>query len=565
MNKVKTKSVFWVIGFALLLFFATSLSILFKRLPSEYAPLYSFAYVMSIGIHIALFSAWTVSIYNRIMQSRVRTYLMFIGVNILLWVGIRAVKWGALGKMILGDRIAWYMFYIPMIMIPLLFFFTALCVGEDENYRPNKKWNLLFIPAVLLIVLVLTNDFHLLVFDGFNLNIHMYERAYDHRIGYFVVAIFLLGLILLSTTMIVKKFHYSVRTRRASRLPMLVVGCVILYTALLVSGPIYGVEYYFMDVTIFLCVACVAFWEACIRTGLVHSNNRHKEFFEMATTKAQILTHTGKVVYTAKNVLPLTHQNFKKLKKHKSADYDENTLLHISPIKGGYVSWLSDVSGIKNAIVELEKFNEGLYEEINILTLENEQKKEKIRIKKLSELQSVLLTETLPHSEKIKNTVMANENTTLEGMKQLLFEASMVSTYLKRKINLILTAQTENHISTDELRRAFMESFQLLDFLGRNCGIHIADDYELDLGITLLCYDFYHAVIEKVDYNFESIFLSYNQREKGIVFSLEIEGDAKIQPSDFEDFEREKISQLGAMLNFAVHEDSYYLSISIPK
>ncbi len=565
MDKSKTKQAIEIALFAFLLLLATSLSRLHKWMPSDLALFYSFAYVLSIGIHISLFFAWTVSIYNRIMQSRVRTYLMLIGANIILWIGIRGVKWGPFGKIAFGDRMAWYMFYIPMIMIPLLFFFTALCVGQDEHYRPNKKWNLLFIPAILLIALVLTNDFHLLVFGGINLDIHMYERPYDHKIGYYVVAIFLVALILLSTTLITKKFRYSVSARRASRLPMLVVGCVILYTVLLVIGPVYGVEYYFMDVTIFSCTSAVAFWEACIRTGLVHSNGRHKEFFEMATTNAQVLTASGEVAYTAENAPKLTRVDFERLKESKVVHYDKNTLLHISPIKGGYVSWSSDVSGIKSVIGELEGLNEKLHERVEHLSLENTQKKENTREKKLSELQGILRTEALPYSEKIKNAMTLSEEASPSEIKQLLFATSIISTYLKRKVNLILIEQTEKCISADEMHRAFSEVFEGLRLEGRMCELNIAEKFDLNLATAMLCFDLFMAVIEHVTYDFNLAYLSFRQKGERVIFAIQVSGDREFDISAFENFEEQKLSTLNGKLAAHAEEESYHISLSIPK
>ncbi len=565
MNKIKTKSMIQVVIFVFLIFLATNLGIIHKILPDNYSFVYSLDYVLSVGTFISVFSAWTISVYNRIMQSRVRTYLMLIGVNIIFWISIRSIKWGPFGKMVLGDRLAWYMYYIPMIMIPLLFFFAALCVGEDENYKPNKKWNLLFIPAVLLILLVLTNDLHFIVFSDFDLNAHMYGMDYEHRIGYYIIAIFLSSLIVLSTALIIKKFRYSATTRKASRLPLLVVGGIIVYTVLYVLKPNYGIGYYFMDVTMFSCTAAVAFWEACIRTGLVHSNNLHKEFFEMGTSNAQILNLKGEVVYTAESALPISNEKFKTLIEHNITEYDENTLLHILPIKGGYVSWSSDISKIKNAISELEKVNESLYKEINLLNLQNENKKEGTRAKKLNELQNVLLTETLPYSEKIKNTVIDNEKATLKEMKQLLFETSVISAYIKRKVNLILTDQTEKCISTDEMHRAFLEIFEILKFYERKCTINIINNFDMSLNVAILCYDLFQKVLEKSLYKFNILYITFDENKKETLFTITIESDKEINFDDLMFFEMKKLNSLKGKLKLVREFDSYYFSLTIPK
>ncbi len=565
MSRTKTKAIVTVIGFILLLLLAEFLCLL-----HIYSPVYSsfinaVGFVLSIGIYVGLFIVWTISIYQRIMQNHVRTYLVIMGLSLILWVSIRAVKWRALEMAIFGDRFAWYLYYIPMILIPLMGFFTALCVGESEGYRPDKRWNLLYIPAVFFILLVLTNDVHKLVFVGLDTSQRMYGQEYNYGIGYSLVMAFVYGLIAISFFIITKKFTASALIRKLSLAPLFTLAILLLYNLIFTFFRTTGREFNFIDMTIFSCSMTIAFIETCIHTGMIHSNSRHKDFFEMSSASLQILGADGEVIYTSESAVPITREDFKKLQTDKTTEHNGGVLLHMSPINGGYVAWSSDVSLIKSMITELEAINKRLFKEVDLLLLENEQKEEAARLKERRELQDVMLMTVLPYSERVKAEIMSSgDDATLEEMKRLLFETSMVSTYLKRKVNLVLTAHTESYISSDEMRRAFVESFLLLEFFGRSCGIHIADDYQLNLDTTLLCYDLYQAVIEKVDYNFESIFLSYNEREAGLVFSIEISGNAKIQPSDFECF-TEKMTPLEAMLNFASEEDGDYLSIMIPK
>ncbi len=564
LNKRSLKNTSQAVIFVLLLFVANTLGQLHYRFPEGNAALFYITYMMSIGIYIGLFTSWTISIYNRIMQSHVRTFLMLIGANIILWVSIRSVKWGAFIQLTLGDRIAWYMFYIPMIMIPVCFLFTALCVGEDENYRLNKKWYLILIPAFSLMLLVLTNDFHMLVFSGIDLNIHMYGRDYTHNIGYFIVVIFLVALVLLSSVLIIKKFRHSATTRRASRLPLLVLAGVILYTTAYVAKPVYGIGYYFMDMTIFLCAASIAFWEACIRTGLIHSNSHYSDFFAMSTTRSQILNPQGEVVYISENALPMPKEHFDELKASKSTSFNSTTISHMAKIHGGYVAWNSDVSQLRKMIRELKSLGDKLYEEVDLLTLENEQKSESARLEKLKDLHSVLLTEALPYSERIKSEIITNGEAPLDTMKKVLFETGMTSTYIKRKVNLILTAQTEKCISTDEMHRAFLESFQLLRIYDRTCQINITDDYDMDLGVAMLCHDLYQKILERVGYEFDTIYINFRLKENSIVFSVEIAGDIAINTAEFEDFEAIKLSAIGGKLKATQEDESYYFSLIIP-
>ncbi len=521
------------------------------------------AYCLSIGIYIGIFAYWIISIYNRIMERHVRTYLMLIGANIIFWITIRAIKWSAFRYAILEDRILWYMYYIPMLLLPMLFLFTTLSVGKDEDYRPNKKWSLLWIPTVSLLVMVLTNDVHGFVLQ-IDKTVHAYGRDYSHGTGYYMVLVYILGLIIFSLGMIIRKFSISAQARKASRLPVAVILCVIIYNVAYIIKPNYGIGFY-LDLTVFTCVMVIAFLEACIHTGLIQSNMGYGEFFIMADIRAQILDEGGDVVYISENALPLTRENFELLKGKKTLPLNRNTIMNMEAIHGGYVSWNSDVSQIHDMIKQLKILNEKLHKEVDILTLENEQKSENTRLKKLNDLHNIMVQEVLPFGEKIKSEIQAKSEAGVEEINRLLFETCMTSTYIKRKVNLILTEQTEKCISTDEMHRAFLESFQLLRIYGRFCQINITEDYDMSLDVAMLCHDLYQNIIEKMNYEFDIIYINYNQRETNLVFSIELATEMKINLREFEEFECEKLLSLNGRMKNHLEDEGYYFSLVIPK
>ena len=64
-----------------------------------------------------------------------------------------------------GMRWLWYMYYVAMIMIPMLALLAAMTMGKNDEYRlPGWLWGLVAI-SVGLVVFVLSNDFHQLVFS----------------------------------------------------------------------------------------------------------------------------------------------------------------------------------------------------------------------------------------------------------------------------------------------------------------------------------------------------------------------------------------------------------------
>lgn len=151
------------------------------------------------GIYIGMIAAWGVSLHRRILQNQTRRYLGAIAGVMVLWLTLRTVKYSI--HNIDVERYLWYFYYLPMLLIPAFSIAAAMSLGKPEDYRLPRWLGILYIPALVLLALVLTNDAHQLVFrfpEGM-----MSDREYSYGIGYYVVvgwegicSVLALGLIL---------------------------------------------------------------------------------------------------------------------------------------------------------------------------------------------------------------------------------------------------------------------------------------------------------------------------------------------------------------------------------
>ncbi len=82
----------------------------------------------------------------------------------LFWFLIRTIKFIYTEKDSALERWLWYAYYIPMTLIPLMSLFVALSLGKLEDYRLPEWTKFIYIPAIILIGFVLTNDLHQMVF-----------------------------------------------------------------------------------------------------------------------------------------------------------------------------------------------------------------------------------------------------------------------------------------------------------------------------------------------------------------------------------------------------------------
>lgn len=107
--------------------------------------------------------------------------------------------------------------------------------GKRENYRLPRWTNILYLPAAFLLLLVLTNDFHQLVFAFPADAAAWLDTDHTYGAGYFaVMGWIVLGMGAAILTMLLK--CRIPRSRVILGLPFVPVGLAALYTALYVAG-----------------------------------------------------------------------------------------------------------------------------------------------------------------------------------------------------------------------------------------------------------------------------------------------------------------------------------------
>ena len=116
-------------------------------------------------IYIALYIGWGISVSKRIIQVQVRLYLILSSCSMVFWFVIRSTNYFFTGDAAI-KRYLWYWYYLPMLFIPLFSLFVALSLGKPANAKLSKTTLLLlYIPTVLCLLSVVTNDFHQLIFS----------------------------------------------------------------------------------------------------------------------------------------------------------------------------------------------------------------------------------------------------------------------------------------------------------------------------------------------------------------------------------------------------------------
>ena len=479
-----------------------------------------FSYLRSF-IYIGMFAAWGLSVRQRIVQKQVRRYLTGVSLLLILWFTLRSAKYFIFWQPNV-TRYLWYLYYLPMLFVPTLALLIAMSLGKPDEYKLPKSVWLLFAVSGALLILVLTNDLHQLVFS-FSKNADIWsDESYGYGVCYFAV----IGwqVLCAAAALVVMLFKCRLKNRKPRFLPVIPLIVSLNYLVLNYIGIPWQKEL-FGDVTAFQSLMYMLCFEACIACGYIHSNSRYADLFASSVgTSAQITDMSFNVQYAAMDTKPISRE------KMMHAIQSPVTLadglnLHTMPIGGGYAVWTEDVSALLEARENFEGLAEELAERNEILRYEYKREARRRRVEEQNRLYDLLRCTTQAQINRISTLTKEYQKinkTEPTRAKTLLAEIAVLCSYIKRRKHLTLLADRDCSVAIAELVGAFTESLQALKLL------NVRTTFFADSRLSVLpgksaaeIFDFYEQVIESDLENISSIQVSLADVE-GLRLSVNI-------------------------------------------
>lgn len=487
-------------------------------------------------IYIGLYMAWGVSVRKRVVQAQVRSYLTAVSVLTFFWFVVRSMKY----YFVLDTgmiRYLWYLYYLPMLFIPLLAVYVSMSLGKPESFQLPKWSLLLYIPTMFCLLLVLTNDFHQLVFT-FPTGEVWSDKNSGYAPGYYIVIGWEIICALTAFIMMVIKCRISPRKKY---LPIIILGTSIVYAFIYSSG-VRWMQIIGGDITAVQCLMFTAIFESCIQCGLIQTNTGYEALFEAGTFRAQITDTNYNIRYTSANS-PKLSENVMRSAESGAVSLDKNTVLKSNPIEGGHVLWLEDISDIAALLKELEENKETIAES-NLLEQENYRTKLKINTLQEKNRLYDLLQDQTAHQIDLLDSLFAryNTETNYEKRRSLLAKIAVIGAYIKRRGNLMFIGEKSATTDTAELSLCLEESFANLELMGVECAIDIPSNKKIDTTDAIRVYDFFESVTEAAIDDMRSVWLKARSLKDSVVFHLEVECESLLadfselaESSHFED------------------------------
>ncbi len=416
------------------------------------------------ALYLLLFSLWGYSIDRRIIQTQALHCLRLTAALMLVWLILRTLKYEFVTDLTVA-RYIWYLYYLPMLFIPLLGVYIALSLGKPQEIRLNGRTGCLAIVPAVLFLSVITNDLHQQVF-AFSGGVPggQGSSSFSHRPLYYACLGWMIACMVFSLVRLLNKSRIPGSGKR--KLAPFVTGCItVLYGFLYLSG-LPAVRWWFGDMNVMFCLLFAAIYESCIHCRMIQSNTGYVELFEATTLAACIADGSGNIV----------------LRSHAACDDiacpEEGTQvfrpdgirISSAPISGGYAVWQDNVRPLTELRARLSenkakiKNNKEKLQEAYLIQKKLNELTEKNRI--YDELETKYGKQIARIGQLLKQCEGAEPAETQSLLKRIL----LLGTYIKRSANLYFLSQEYELLPQQELRLTVDEAVRVITVCGTECS-----------------------------------------------------------------------------------------------
>lgn len=428
-----------------------------------------------------IFTFWTIRFYYKLYDKKIRCYILFIGFLIIFWMLIRIIK--GLIDFPLGERLCWYLYYLPLIFIPTLYYVCSSSLLGKMN--KNKKFIYSF--SGILLLLVLTNDFHELVFK-FDYDKFFYDD-YTHYIGYYLICFWIFYLFSKS---LVDLALYRMKYKKDMKgfLPFGVILIGLSYTICYVLNVPY-IRSINMSV-VNSCLICIGI-ELAFYLNLIPNNSKYIDKFLKSNLDMAIVSNDVKTIYTTKvfKIIPqyiLDDILDSRVKESYSSD---NIIYDIRKNKDSYVILKNDISEIKSIEKEIKDQRKELIKQQESIKSQEKAKKELCELKYRKEvIDKVELGLSLKRNE--AKEILSKRNVSKSDLEKV----QRIIIFSKKKSMLMISEINGDSYNEDAISLLINELFNSMVSSGVKGFAKIKDRIVIKGNAMSLLYDIVYELIE---------------------------------------------------------------------
>lgn len=432
---------------------------------------------------------WSVSVQKRITDTHTRNLLLRCAGIIIAAYLFQTCRYLLMSGLLTANRYLLYCDYVFIAFLATSFVEIGLRLLNPDISRRSLR--LIYIPAIVMSLLFLTNDLHMLMIY-FPEGLEHAKTVFSYRAGFYLFYVWV-GISYVYFFYLLFKYCRVASVKKLMWICFIppVLGGILLVLHVFSLPKLNGHLLWNIEDYIFL--AHIGLAHFCIELGLIPSNTDYNRLFRLAKNRAVITNRENKVLYSSSDDLSIPVST-------------EDCIVDSGEIHGGRIIWTVDVSSINKLNRQLQEATEEINLRNDYLRHQNELKEEKSLLDARNSLYDRISTIVRPQLDKINlltdslaasgNGNPENPNIISDDTKLTLAHIAVLNAYIKRRSNMELLSEDAGTLSLKELFTALSESCEYLKLSGATAIVSPVSDKTLKAVTVITAYDFFEAVIE---------------------------------------------------------------------
>lgn len=509
-------------------------------------------HTMVLVLYTVVIFLWMHNMINRVLRHSVVTRFRLIGILLICYLTVRTVKYEIFINNEDAVRIIRNFYFVFPLILTQLVFLTSLHVGKSERENISKYWNLLWIPTCVSALLILTNDYHELVFsvDPNARGLNMYGPVF-----YFVIIY--IGILALCTLVFTMMPSFKNRHLASVNLPIFILFIWGFYTFLFMIGwePFEYIKIIFKSAE-FNILMVLLFIESLVFMRLLPSNRGYESFLQLSSLNIGIVDSNKEMIFRPKKYSDIDLALVDKAILNPIF-IDEDTLLESANITGGTSFWFVDFTDFNNLKRKLLSMSEDMLNENELLKANNALEKSMVKVEEAREIREHIHMKLKPQFDQLKYILM-NIPEYEDSFEVKLKHACFLDVYIKRYSNLFLITKNKKILELAELRLAFSESLDYLKLSDVNTSLDWDLKGRFDAKYCLDLYEIFQYALEFYMPGIDILQVSLYRKDRIPTLSIKITG---VEPKSFLSNYKDTYADRGVLIDEDLTEDEINLCI----
>ena len=427
-------------------------------------------------LFLAISVLWSTFLYIRTFDKTLKKYIISLGILLAFWMIVRITKEYTYG---IYTFYFWYLYYIPLLLIPSIYYNCSNYIlnNKNKNFRIS-----IIVVSVILFLAVITNNIHNFVFRTTN-----DPDDYTHNIGYFIIVIWILGLIIIAIKNLIRLNKEKKHKNIIAISTVILLGT--LYTYFYVKNvPI--VRHTNMSVIIgtLFCIGM----ELLFDFKLIPNNYKYKKIFKNSHLPLEIISNDGRLRLKTNYNIEIENNIITDIKEENCENIykTKNKIQNVKKIYGGYAVEEKNLSEIHKLEKKLKATNQQLLRQEKILQKQKKIKSEIYETKVKNEIVE-LLDDTIEQKKELI-TKKLNEMNTVDFKKMQ--EIKILINYCKRMSSLVISNYNKEIYNNERLKIILNELLEETKALNVN-GVLQMNKFEITSSETATIYESVFEII----------------------------------------------------------------------